>query len=91
MGGENAKRPYHYPNAHAYAILAMAHWQLGEKDAARAMLAKGDSLRPKISAAHDTVDWGIHGWHGSRRGFHSTKLEQLIQPVSPTERNSNNP
>ena len=33
---------------HAYAILAMADWQLGKPDEARKMLAKGDELAPAI-------------------------------------------
>jgi tetratricopeptide (TPR) repeat protein len=37
-----------YVHGHAYAVLAMAYWQLGEKDEARAMLAKGDTLEPPI-------------------------------------------
>jgi hypothetical protein len=36
----------------------MAQWQLGEKENARAMLAEGDSLAPRISAAKDSVDLG---------------------------------
>ena len=47
-----------YPNAHAYAILAMAHWKLGQKDVARAMLDKGDSLTPNISPSRESVDLG---------------------------------
>jgi serine/threonine protein kinase len=47
-----------YPNAQAYAIQAMAHWQLGRKDAARVILAKGDSLTPKIASTHEAVDLG---------------------------------
>jgi tetratricopeptide (TPR) repeat protein len=47
-----------YPDAHAYAILAMADWQLGRKDAARVALAKGDSLTPKISPTNEAVDLG---------------------------------
>jgi len=47
-----------YPNAHAYAILAMAHWQLDQKDVARVMLDKGDSLTPNILQSHEVVDLG---------------------------------
>jgi tetratricopeptide (TPR) repeat protein len=47
-----------YPNAHAYAILAMAHWKLGEKGLARAMLDKGDSLTPNFLPSHEPVDLG---------------------------------
>ena len=37
-----------YVHGHSYAILAMADWQLGKKDEARAMLAKGNGLDPEI-------------------------------------------
>jgi tetratricopeptide (TPR) repeat protein len=42
------KIPDIYVHGHAYAVLAMAYWRLGEKDEARAMLAKGDALAPSI-------------------------------------------
>jgi tetratricopeptide (TPR) repeat protein len=44
--------------AKAYAISAMAHWQLGQKDIAQTMLAKGDALAPGISKTQGTVDLG---------------------------------
>ncbi|MDB6038662.1 MAG: serine/threonine protein kinase with repeat [Verrucomicrobiales bacterium] len=47
-----------YPKAHAYAILAMAHWNLGQKDVARLMLDNGNSLTPRISPSHQAVDLG---------------------------------
>jgi len=53
-----------YLQAHACAVLAMAHGRLGEKAAARAMLAKGNALAPiifPISKAQDRADaWS--GW-----------------------------
>ena len=42
------KIPRIYVHGWAYATLAMAYWRLGEKDEARAMLAKGDELAPNI-------------------------------------------
>ena len=36
------------PYGQAYAVLAMADWQLGKQDEARAMLAKGDASAPSI-------------------------------------------
>lgn len=67
-----------YPNAHAYAILAMAHWQLGQKDVARMMLAKGDSLTPKISATRQDVALGESwvAWLAARISL--DEAEQLI-------------
>jgi len=57
--GERAvKSSIPYARAKAYAVLALAHWQLGEKDAARAMLAKGDALAPNIQPASQAVDLG---------------------------------
>ncbi len=44
--------------AKAYAILAMAHWQLGEKEKAREALAKGDALAPKFQPSSDTDELG---------------------------------
>ena len=44
--------------AKAFAIVALANWQLGQKDAARAALAKGDSLAPAIQPARDDSDPG---------------------------------
>ncbi len=38
------KTPQLYAHGHAYAVLAMACWRLGEKDTARAMLDKGNIL-----------------------------------------------
>ena len=37
-----------HAKAQGYAILAMAHWRLGHKDEARAMLAKGNTLAPRL-------------------------------------------
>jgi tetratricopeptide (TPR) repeat protein len=36
-----------YSHGHAYAVLAMANWRLGNPDEARAMLAKGQELAPR--------------------------------------------
>ena len=47
-----------YSHGHAYAVLAMAHWQLGNKDAARAMFEKGDALAPSVIPARDAEDPG---------------------------------
>jgi hypothetical protein len=44
--------------AKAFAVLAMANWQLGQKDGARAALASGDLLYPANSAVHGAEDLG---------------------------------
>jgi serine/threonine protein kinase/Tfp pilus assembly protein PilF len=45
-----------YVHGHSYAILAMANWQLGKKDEARVMLAKGAALDPQIMPARIAED-----------------------------------
>src|SRR5260370_23348241 len=53
--------PFVHAKAQAYAILAMAHWHLGHKDEARAMLAKGNTLAPRLisedAAARSGEKW----------------------------------
>jgi hypothetical protein len=44
--------------AKAYAVSAMADWQLGQKDAARAMLAEGNALAPSVSRLQSDEDIG---------------------------------
>ena len=53
-----------HARAHAYAVLAMAHGQLGHKDEAHAMLAEGEPLAPKTSFLPNTRDVGSEwlGW-----------------------------
>ena len=74
------KGPIIYPNAHAYAILAMAHWQLGQKDTARIKLAKGESLTPNILHSHVSADIGDAwvAWLEARISL--DEAGQLIQP-----------
>ncbi|HWY75315.1 MAG TPA: tetratricopeptide repeat protein [Verrucomicrobiae bacterium] len=45
-------------HGHAYALLAMADWQLGRKDEARAKLAEGDALAPEIMPQNVAEDPG---------------------------------
>jgi tetratricopeptide (TPR) repeat protein len=52
-----------YLNAYACAVLAMADWQLGEKGAAREMLAKGNSLAPIIFPVHE-AEVNADAWSG---------------------------
>jgi tetratricopeptide (TPR) repeat protein len=81
--GEKAiKAPIAYANAHAFAILAMAHWQLGQKDAARAMLAKGDSLTPSILPTQEAVDLGDSWVAGLFARVSLDEAAALIQPSS---------
>ncbi len=80
-----------YPNAHAYAILAMAHWKLGQKDVARVMLDKGDLLTPNISPSDERVDLGDSwvAWLLARISL--DEATALIQPASKTDSNSQEP
>jgi tetratricopeptide (TPR) repeat protein len=57
--GEKAANSAKSPaQAKAYAVLAMAHWQLGWKDEARAALARGDALAPGIVPGSGVEDLG---------------------------------
>ena len=46
-GEKAANSPAQFAQAKAYAVLAMAHWQLGQKDEARTALVRGDALAPR--------------------------------------------
>lgn len=77
--------------AKAFAVLAMAHWQLGQRDIARAMLAKGDTLAPSIQPARGAADIGESWvpWIFARVSL--DEATGLIQSGSTTEHNSNKP
>jgi eukaryotic-like serine/threonine-protein kinase len=76
--------------AKAYAVLAMAQWQLGQKDTARAMLAKGDPLAPSFLSASDTGDIGDSwvAWLFARISL--DEAAGLIQSTSTTDNNPAN-
>ena len=64
---EWAKKPLQIPglsgHGHTYAVLAMAYWQLGQKDQAQAMLSRGGELQPETmpaSVADDPSDLWQH-------------------------------
>jgi tetratricopeptide (TPR) repeat protein len=85
------KIPGIYVHGHAYAVLAMAYWRLGEKDEARAMLAKGDTLAPPIiplSIAEDPGNAWL-AWLYAR--IQLDEATALIKPGSTTDNNSNPP
>jgi len=69
----------------AYAVLAMAHWQLGQKAIARAMLATGDTLTPNHLPGHDPVDLGESwvAWLFARISL--DEASTLIQSTSSNE------
>jgi tetratricopeptide (TPR) repeat protein len=69
-----------YANAQACALLAMAQWQLGQKDPARHSLSKGNSLTPNVVRSHGIVDLGDPwvAWLEARISL--DEAERLIQP-----------
>jgi serine/threonine protein kinase len=66
--------------AYVYAILAMGHWQLGEKEQAREMLAAGNRLAPPMSPIKGVNDlgdaWG--NWLFARISL--DEASHLLQP-----------
>jgi len=76
---------------HAYAVLAMADWQLGQKADARAMLANGETIAPRIMPAGDAEDPG-NAWLAWL--FARITLDEavaLIQSGSTNDNNANKP
>jgi len=85
------KIPGVYVHGHAYATLAMAYWQLGEKDRARAMLAKGNTLEPNVmpvSIMEDPSNAWL-AWLFAR--IQLDEAAALIQPGSATDNTLNQP
>jgi tetratricopeptide (TPR) repeat protein len=76
--------------AKAYAVLAMADWQLGQASAARAALSKGDALAPGLSAEQGANDLGESwlAWLMARISL--DEATALIQEESTTN-DSNKP
>jgi tetratricopeptide (TPR) repeat protein len=74
-----------FARAKGYAVMAIAQWQLGQKAKARALLADGDALAPRISPAQDTVDLGDSwaAWLFAR--ILLDEAWQLIQPDTVIE------
>jgi len=82
----NSSRKDAYP--HAYGVLALADWQLGKKDGARAMLAAGENLAPRVMppgvAANPGTAWLV--WLFAR--IQLDEAEALIKPLSPVANES---
>ena len=71
-----------YLRAHAFAVLAMAHSQLGEKVTAQEMLAKGNALVPIIYPAENKADaWS--GWIFARISLDEST--SLIEPLAAAQ------
>jgi len=64
--------------------LAMAHWKLGQKDTAQAMLDKGGKLAPAISPGRENEDLGESwvAWLTARISL--DEASALIQSASAT-------
>jgi tetratricopeptide (TPR) repeat protein len=79
--------------AKAFAVLAMANWQVGDKGAAREALTKGDASAPKLSPNDDAMDLGESwvAWLMARisldeaAGLMNTETAAEINPSLPTE------
>ncbi len=74
---------------HAYGVLALADWRLGKKDEARAMLAAGEKLFPRVMPASVAEDPGTAWlvWLFSR--IQLDEAEALINPASSAVNESN--
>jgi eukaryotic-like serine/threonine-protein kinase len=77
--------------AKAFAVLAMAHGQLGQKDVARAMLTQGDRLAPNILPAQNAEDLGESwvAWLIARVSL--DEATELIKTGSIADKNSSQP
>jgi len=80
-----------YAQAHAYAVLAMAHWQLDQKSEARAMLAKGNELAPQNmpSSIDENSQDALLAWLFARISL--DEATALFQPKSTIDDNPNRP
>ena len=73
------------------AVLAMARWQLGERDAARIVLAQGDELAPNYAPQALRADLGDTwvAWLFARISL--DEAASMIQPAAGRGDNSNRP
>ena len=76
----NSSRKDAHP--HAYGVMALADWRLGKKDEARAMLAAGEKLAPRVMPATVAEDPGAAWlvWLFAR--IQLDEAEALINPAS---------
>ena len=86
-----AKSSTGFAQAKAWAILAMAHSQLGQKNEALAALGKGDALAPAFSPESGVADLGESwvAWLMARISLN--EAAKLIQDGSSVKENSNPP
>jgi len=68
--------------AKAFAISAMANWQLGRQDAARAALASGNTFAPKLASENADLGESWVAWLIARVSL--DEATDLIQPLPAT-------
>jgi hypothetical protein len=85
-----ANSNFAYAKAHAYAVMAMANWQLKRADKAHEMLAKGDELATKERPGQDFEKIGDDwlGWLFSR--ILLDEAGALVNPSSAAQKESSN-
>jgi tetratricopeptide (TPR) repeat protein len=66
-----------HAKAQGYAILAMAHWHLGHKDEARAMLAKGNTLAPRLISDDPAARAGEKWVQFHETAYHARLLARI--------------
>jgi len=76
----NSPRKDAYP--HAYGVLALADWKLGKKDEARAMLAHGENVAPRVMPAYVVEDAGTAWLVWLYARIQLEEAEALICPPS---------
>jgi Flp pilus assembly protein TadD len=81
-GEKAANSSVDFAQAKAYAVLAMAYWQLGQNERAQLMLGKGDALAPAIPSGSEADDLGESwvAWLMARVSL--DEATTLIQPAS---------
>ena len=80
-----------FAQAKAYAVSAMAYWQLGQSERAQLMLGKGIALAPAIRSGSQREDLGESwvAWLMARISL--DEAAALIQPTSATNGNTSLP
>lgn len=75
--------------AKAFAVLAMANWELGHKSEARAALVNGNRLAPALSPGADSIDLGESwvAWVQARVSL--DEAEAMIDPLAIAEQKPN--
>ena len=88
-GEKAAKSSIDLAEAKAYAVLAMARWQLGQKEIARAMLDRGDSLTPGPGSDGEDIGESWVSWLFARISL--DEAAALIHSAPTADNNSTPP